>query len=52
MVYSEKVVKFRQPEWPFPFGEDPFHWFFGPQQPRSQNQPRFREYRVPERMPC
>ena len=28
-VYSEKVIKFHRPDSGFPFGEDPFGWFFG-----------------------
>lgn len=55
-VYSEKMVKFRQPESGFPFGDDFFRQFFGeeapeqsrPEQPRPQR-PRAREYRVPQR---
>lgn len=47
-VYSEKVVKFRQPGFSFPFGDDsPFRWFFGDEDsppPRSR-QPREREYK-------
>jgi serine protease Do len=47
-VYSEKVVKLRQPDFSFPFGGDmPFRWFFGDEdspQPRSP-QPRQREYK-------
>jgi serine protease Do len=47
-VYSEKVVKLRQPDFSFPFGGDsPFRWFFGDEdspQPRPR-QPRPREYK-------
>jgi serine protease Do len=43
-VYSEKIIKYRQEEWPFPFGNDLFQQFFG----RSEQQPQYREYRVPE----
>jgi serine protease Do len=51
-VYSEKVVKFRNFEWSFPFNEDsPFRRFFD--QPQDeQRAPRRRsprEYRVPQR---
>src|ERR1041385_7273620 len=51
-VYSEKLVKFRQPEFSFPFGEDFFRQFFGdqfPGQPRQPAQPRQREYTIPQR---
>lgn len=46
-VYSEKVVKFQRPDFPFPFGGDsPFRWFFGdedsPRLPR-QRQQEFRQ---------
>src|ERR1051326_7165403 len=47
-VYSERVVKFRQPDFWFPFGEgSPFRWFFGDEdspQPRP-HQPHQREYK-------
>ena len=39
-VYSEKVVKFRQFEMPFPFGDDFFRQFFGNQLPQQPSQPR------------
>ncbi|MGH8597203.1 MAG: trypsin-like peptidase domain-containing protein, partial [Gammaproteobacteria bacterium] len=45
-VHSEKVVKFRRNEWPFPFGEDfPFRWFFGDEGPSQPRKPQQREYR-------
>ncbi len=46
-VYSEKVVKYETPEFPFPFGDDLFRQFFGQEfsNPRGQS----REYKVPER---
>jgi serine protease Do len=45
-VHSEKVTKFRQPDWSSPFGDDsPFRWFFqDPRNPRSP-QPRERQFR-------
>lgn len=43
-VYSEKTIKFTQPEFSFPFGDDFFHQFFGGQMPQQQ-QPRLREFR-------
>ena len=46
-VYSEKIVKYEAPEFPFPFGDDFFHQFFGQQFPNRQGQPR--EYKVPQR---
>jgi serine protease Do len=46
-VHSEKVVRFRRFEWPFPFGEDfPFRWFF--EEPRQPRRPQPREYRIPQ----
>ena len=39
-VYSEKVVKFRQFELPFPFGDQFFRQFFGNQLPQQQPTPR------------
>ncbi|HUJ11754.1 MAG TPA: DegQ family serine endoprotease [Verrucomicrobiae bacterium] len=46
-VYSEKVIKFHQPDFSFPFGDQfPFHWFFGDQDsPHPRFQPRQREYK-------
>lgn len=46
-VYSEKTVKYRAPDFPFPFGDEFFRQFFGQQfsNPRGQSQ----EYRVPQR---
>jgi serine protease Do len=46
-VYSEKMVRYQQPE--FPFGDDFFQQFFGPgfQGPRRQQAPK--EYKVPQR---
>ena len=46
-VYSEKVIKFRQPNFSFPFGDDsPFRWFFGDEQPEPHRpSPRQREYK-------
>jgi serine protease Do len=39
-VYSEKVVKYRRPDFGFPFGDDsPFRFFFGEEGP-AQPQPR------------
>lgn len=51
-VYSEKMVKFHQPEFMFPFGDNFFRQFFGeqfPGQPRQPGQPREREYKIPQR---
>ena len=50
-VYSEKMVKLRQPEFDLPFGDDLFRQFFGeaaPDRPRP-GRPQQREYRVPQR---
>jgi serine protease Do len=47
-VYSERVVKLRQPDFGFPFGDgSPFRWFFGDEDsPRQRpRQPRQREYK-------
>jgi serine protease Do len=47
-VASEKVIKFRRPDFFFPFGEDsPFRWFFGDDNAPQQHprQPREREYK-------
>ena len=38
-VYSEKMVKFRQNETPFPFGDDLFRRFFGDQTPGARPNP-------------
>jgi serine protease Do len=46
-VYSEKVVKYEAPEFPFPFGDEFFRQFFGQQFPNPKAQPR--EYKVPQR---
>jgi serine protease Do len=49
-VYSEKTVKYTQPEFGSPFGDDFFRQFFGDQLPAPQRQaPRQREFRVPQR---
>ena len=50
-VYSEKVVKLRNFEWSFPFGEDsPFRRFFDDRQDnRLPRQRSPRVYRVPQR---
>ncbi len=44
-VYSEKVVKLRQPDFSFPFGDDsPFRWFFGDEDsPQQRRQPHQRQ---------
>ena len=39
-VYSEKMVKVRQPEFQFPFGDDFFRQFFGQQVPANPQQPQ------------
>jgi len=48
-VYSEKVVKFRRPDFGFPFGEGfPFQFFFGDEgqpQPQPRRQQREFQYR-------
>ncbi len=46
-VYSEKIVKYQAPEFPFPFGDDFFRQFFGQQFSNPREQPR--EYKVPQR---
>jgi serine protease Do len=46
-VYSEKTVKYEAPDFPFPFGDEFFHQFFGQQFPNPQGRPR--EYKVPQR---
>ncbi|HUI05432.1 MAG TPA: DegQ family serine endoprotease [Verrucomicrobiae bacterium] len=51
-IYSEKVLRFQRPEFPFPFGDDsPFGWFFGDQDSpeRHPHPPRQREYRFSQR---
>jgi serine protease Do len=49
-VYSEKMVKYRSPESDFPFGDDFFQQFFGPNGPQSRRQqPQSKEYKVPQR---
>jgi serine protease Do len=45
-VFSEKILKFRGYETPFPFGDDFFDQFFGQGRPRVV--PRVREYRIPQ----
>jgi len=47
-VYSEKVIKFTEPEFSFPFGNDLFRQFFGNQFSTPQ-QPQQREYRGMQR---
>lgn len=48
-VYSEKTVRFRSPDFEFPFGDDFFNQFFGEQfrfhHPRGQQ----KEFNVPQR---
>ena len=47
-VYSERIVKLRQPDFGFPFGDgSPFRWFFGDEDSPQQRprQPRQREYK-------
>jgi len=39
-VYSEKTVTYEAPEFPFPFGDDFFHQFFGQQFSNPHAQPR------------
>lgn len=46
-VYSEKIVKYEAPQFPFPFGDDFFRQFFG--QRFSNPQGRHKEYKVPQR---
>jgi len=46
-VYSEKVVRYQQPEFGFPFGDDFFRQFFGQQGP--QRRPAPKDYKVPQR---
>jgi serine protease Do len=51
-VYSEKIIQLQAPEFEFPFGDDFFRQFFGPEFPGESGQPRRnrpREYRIPER---
>jgi len=50
-VYSEKVIKFTEPQFSFPFGDDFFRQFFGNQfsTPQQPQQPRQREYRGMQR---
>jgi serine protease Do len=48
-VYSEKTVRFRSWDWPFPFGDEFFQRFFGEEFPSPRGAPRPREYRVPQR---
>jgi serine protease Do len=54
-VYSEKMVKLNQPEFPIPFGEDFFQQFFGGDLPnrrqRRPGQPREHEFQSPQKMP-
>lgn len=46
-VYSERMVIERQPQFPFPFGDDFFGQFFGEPPSRQQQPPH--QQRVPER---
>ena len=46
-VYSEKTVKFQEPDLPFPFGDNFFGKFFGQRFSHPRTLPR--EYSVPER---
>jgi serine protease Do len=46
-VYSEKSVKYQEPDVPFPFGDDFFRQFFGQQFSNPQRRPR--EHNVPQR---
>ena len=48
-VYSEKIVKYQQPESGFPFGDDFFQQFFGPQGPSAPRRQAPKEYKVPQR---
>ena len=45
-VFSEKIVKFRGTEGPFPFGDDFLEQFFG--QGTRRPMPQEREYRIPQ----
>jgi len=46
-VYSEKIIKYQQPDSMFPFGDDFFGQFFGQQAPKKKSAPK--EYKVPQR---
>lgn len=47
-VFSEKTIKFRQEDLPFPFGDDLFNEFFGQRAPGPRRPGRSREYKIPE----
>jgi serine protease Do len=47
-VFSERIAKFTQPEFSFPFGDDFFRQFFGNQLPVPQSHHRQREYSIPQ----
>jgi serine protease Do len=45
-VHSAKVLRFRSPDWPLPFGEDfPFRFFFDNDREPRRQPPREREFR-------
>ena len=48
-VYSEKLVRYQSPDSGFPFGDDFFRQFFGPQGPQAPQRSAPKEYKVPQR---
>jgi len=48
-VYSEKMLKYRSGETPFPFGDPFFRQFLGPQFHAPQQHRQFKEFEVPQR---
>ncbi|MDW8343594.1 MAG: DegQ family serine endoprotease [Verrucomicrobiae bacterium] len=48
-IYSERTLRFRQWEWPFPFGDDFWERFFGQGRPEPSPRPQPRERRIPQR---
>ncbi|HEY8272235.1 MAG TPA: hypothetical protein VIG33_15195 [Pseudobdellovibrionaceae bacterium] len=47
-VFSEKMIRFRPDEMPFPFGDDLLREFFGRQAPGPQSPGHPREYKIPQ----
>lgn len=48
-IYSERTLRFRQWDWPFPFGDDFLERFFGQGRPAPSPRPQPRERRIPQR---